>query len=589
MKKLKHRLIFFYSAIFIIFVSFLMIFLVNNLNKFATSFVKNQLSNDIEYIHQILQYSQNSNVANKNSLNISAGVEENIKSLAKKNSIRITVIDFSGVVLFDSIVDKTTMENHLYRPEIIEARNNSSGVSIRSSQTVNVSSIYVAKFYGKYYIRVSKTLDDVKNLVNSILNSILIFALILLVFGIIINFIFVTNLTKPINQMIVFVKKIFNGDLNARILNYRDDEFGYLQNSMNKLAENIQMRINDLTAQREILSYIIESLEDPIALMGKEGEILFFNKSFLELWDYPGEVENKIYFNVIRNNSINTAIKDAIDKKENIYFEEKIFDRVFQVHISYLNFTRIEEVKNIDFAILLFMNDITKQVKINQMKTDLVGNLSHELKTPISIIKGYLETIRESYDDRDSTLKYIQSAIKNTDKLNSIIDDMLKLNKLETITYSIDEAIDIKSIIGRILDLLSLKIKDKNIKINLNIDNIPDKVNGNNFLVEEIFFNLIDNAINYNVESGEVSIEADINDDNLIINISDTGIGIPPEECERIFERFYRIDKARRSSTGGTGLGLSIVKHAVSILGWKIKATPLTKGTCFSISIPVLR
>lgn len=589
MKKLKQRLIFFYSAIFILFVSFLLIYSVNNLSKFATSFVKNQLSNEIEYINQILQISQDSKTYKKSSLNITKDIEENIKSLALNNSIRITVIDASGVVLLDSEVDKTIMENHLYRPEIIEARTNNSGMSIRSSQTVNTSSIYVAKFYGKYYIRVSKKLDVVKNLVNSTRNSILIFALILLFFGIIINFIFVTNLTQPINQMIEFVKKFFDGNLNARILNYRDDEFGYLQNSMNKLAENIQMRILDLTAQREILTYIIESLEDPVALMGKEGEILFFNKSFLKLWDYPGEVENKIYFNVIRNNSINTAIKDIIDKKENIYFEEKIFDRVFQVHISYLNFSRIEEVKNIDFAILLFMNDITKQVKINQMKTDLVGNLSHELKTPISIIKGYLETIRENYGDRDLTLKYIQSAIKNTDKLNSIIDDMLKLNKLETITYSIDEAIDIISIIARILDLLSLKIKEKNIKVNLNIDNIPDKINGNNFLVEEIFFNLIDNAINYNVESGEVSIEADIKDDSLIINISDTGIGIPPEECERIFERFYRIDKARRSSTGGTGLGLSIVKHAINILGWKIKAIPLTKGTCFSISIPVVR
>ena len=236
-------------------------------------------------------------------------------------------------------------------------------------------------------------------------------------------------------------------------------------------------------------------------------------------------------------------------------------------------------------GILIVIHDITEKKKMDQLKTDLVGNLSHELKTPIAIIKGYLETIETNMDDIDMCAGFISKALSNVDRQDSIINDMLKLNRLETMTDISTEKINIKEIIDNCVEILGGKLNSRDITIECDID-IPERdVIGNRFLAEEIFFNIIVNAINYSNPEGRIKITAEQGDNKTIVSISDSGIGIPEESICRIFERFYRVDKSRSRATGGTGLGLSIVKHAVEILKWGIDVSSSSDGTIFFIKI----
>jgi two-component system phosphate regulon sensor histidine kinase PhoR len=237
-------------------------------------------------------------------------------------------------------------------------------------------------------------------------------------------------------------------------------------------------------------------------------------------------------------------------------------------------------------GILVVMHDITERKRIMELKTELVGNLSHELKTPVAILKGYLETILAHPDDPELLRNSLAKALVNVDRQNSIINDMLKLNLLETTDSFPFEPIDIGEVLDTCIGSLEPKITERGIHVTREKKDIPAAVSGNRFLAEEVFYNLIDNAINYNRPEGKIIISSEITGSVLAVLISDTGIGIPRESIGRVFERFYRVDRSRSRATGGTGLGLSIVKHAAGLLGWTIQVASDASGTTFRIGIP---
>ncbi|MCX8123877.1 MAG: ATP-binding protein [Spirochaetes bacterium] len=573
-KSLRSKLIIVYSIALIFFISFLLFYIHKHIQNEFTSFLRDELKQNIEYIHTYCQSFHRP--INKNFFNYE--IVTALKNVAQKSSLRITIIQHDGTVLFDTDANPELMENHSYRPEILEARKNGTGMSIRFSNTIGADMLYVASFYDSYYIRTAKSLTNINTLIESLTKNILFTGIIVLIISIAVTAIFANMFTKPIKESVQFINKFFNGDLTARILNYNDDEMGYLQKSMNLLADNIQQRINELTNEKNKLFMIIESIHDPIALIDEDKKIAIYNKAFANCFEYPENITNKYYFTVIRHSELNAKIHIAFSQKQRISFEETIAGNHFQIFI----YPFTEPAK----GILLLMHDVTEQKRIQQLKSDLVGNLSHELKTPISIIRGYLETIKDNICDQKTAEQFIESALTNVERQNAIINDMLKLNQLETSSYPVTESINLKKIINQCVELLMPKIQKKNLAIVMDIESLPQKVLGNAFLAEEIFFNLIDNAINYNNEKGSITITATKNSQSLSIHITDTGIGIPHDEIPRIFERFYRVDKSRSRETGGTGLGLSIVKHAALILGWTVGVTSSSNGSTFTITIP---
>ncbi|PKL41229.1 MAG: hypothetical protein CVV44_00920 [Spirochaetae bacterium HGW-Spirochaetae-1] len=574
-KKIGNRIIVSFSLLIGILIFFLLLFFNDLVRETHMSIIKQEAEEKIRFIELVLK--------DKNRDRGYAAVPD-IDFLRKVSGIiglRITIVDFNGSVLADSDINNvSSMDNHQYRIEVKEAMASGTGSSIRYSNTLKIDMFYYAHKSDKYIIRLAKPLYIVEEKIQKI-RKFIVFSGIFIIFTSIIIIIYISKrITNPINETMNFARDFSHGDYTRRIMNYSDDEIGNLQKSLNRLADTIVGKIDSLIFEQNKLKITLENISDGIAVIGDDKRILISNKAFNALFDINNDVSEKLYFEVIRSRTLNIKIEYVLARGQSASFEEKLISgKVCEVSIN-----PIMEHDTLQ-GILVVLRDVTEKKKIEQMKTDLVGNMSHELKTPIAIMRGYLETIDEHYNDEKMCRDLIGKAIDSAERQNSIINDILKLNLLETSHEFIDEEINLGGIINNCIHLLQPKASKKNITIEKSTDILDTVIRSNRFLAEEIFFNLIDNAINYNRESGKISIHAREEKGKILIYIEDTGIGIPEESIPRVFERFYRVDKSRSRATGGTGLGLSIVKHAAEILGWDMSVASSKKGSIFTIEI----
>ena len=504
-----------------------------------------------------------------------------MKKVADITGLRITIINLDGEVRADSEVENVNgMDNHQYRREVKESIQTGAGGSVRYSNTLKIDMFYYAHRSDNMIIRLARPLYIIEEKLQKIRKFIIFFGLIVIITAFIIIIYISKRITNPINDTMSFARDFSRGDYTKRIMNYSDDEIGTLQKSLNDLADTVVDKIDSLVFEQNKLSITLENISDGIAVIDDDKRILISNKAFNTLFDISSVIVGRVYFEVIRSRTLNAKIEYVLNKRQPAFFEEKLFNgRICDVGIN-----PIMERDALQ-GIVVVMRDMTEKKKIEQMKTDLVGNMSHELKTPIAIMKGYLETISENYTDEKMCRDLIARAVDSAERQNSIINDILKLNILETSHEFIDEEINMKELIANCVKVLNPKAGRKQVSIEESTDCLDKVIKSNRFLAEEVFFNLIDNAINYNRESGRIFIRAREDTGGIVVEVEDTGIGIPADSIERVFERFYRVDKSRSRSTGGTGLGLSIVKHAVELLGWKITVASGKKGSVFTIEM----
>lgn len=575
-KTIAKKIFISYSFLLIFVIISLLIFTNTIIEKNYINTLKNSIYNDTILVEKLLFNDSYSNI------------QTEISRLSDLIGLRITIISKSGIVIADSsIIKLKNLDNHYYRPELQLSRKEGNGTAIRYTESTNQKMLYVSKLSTdkEFYIRIAKSLKEIDEAMSTISKIILISGFIAFIVSILINIFISRKLSSPIEEAVMFSESFAAGDFSKRILNYHNNEIGVLQKSLNKLADNLEKYIHNITLEQKKLDVTIESIRDALVVVNAEGNIIISNKSFRKLFNLDSNPRKKPYFEVIRGTKLNAKIKRSIRKETDEKFEHKLQSgEICEIRINTIN----EE--NSLKGILIVFHDITEKKEIDKIKTNLVGNLSHELKTPIAIIKGYLETILLQYDNKESSIEFIKKSLLNVDRQNSIINDMLKLNKIETSLDFPFEPIDFNDVIETTIASLNYKLNEKNISINFtsSVDNI--KIEGSRFLSEQIIFNLIDNAINYNNKNGTIAISFFKQNNSLHIEISDTGIGIPDESINHIFERFYRVDKSRSRSTGGTGLGLSIVKHSIDLQNWDISVSSLgdgIDGTKFVITIPI--
>ncbi|HPF05568.1 MAG TPA: ATP-binding protein [Spirochaetota bacterium] len=576
LKKLSYKLI--TSYIILIFILVISVFLMveSLLKKTHIEMIKNEMSHEVEIINTSLIKSSISPLKIREE-------EKILYDYAQSMQIRITIIDKDGKVIADTDADNPAeLDNHYYRTEVYQATQTGQGSSIRHSNTLKTDMLYFAKNFEGYVIRLAKPLYAVDESIRELKTLTARISVIVLLASIIVIIFISIKVTRPFNETISFANNFAEGNYRKRILNYSNDEIGTLQRSLNKMADTIVETIDQHIFEKNKLEATLESIGDGIAMIDSAKRILISNKAFSELLNITMETKEKPYFEVIRNRLINSKIEKGLSSGEKDFFEvESINDRFFEAVIN-----PIKADDKIIQGILLVIHDASERKKIERIKSDLVSNVSHELKTPIAIVKGYLETIRENPDNREMMNDFIERAIENVDRQNALIQDIIKLSMIESSKEFEKEEINVKQIILSCLDIVTPKINKKEIKLKTNLPSeINYKITANQFLVEEVFFNIIDNAINYNNQNGRLDITADIKNEGLIIKISDSGIGIPSEYIERIFERFYRVDRSRSRATGGTGLGLSIVKHAAMVLGWRVSVASDKNGTSFTVEI----
>jgi len=543
---------------------------------FSSQIVKtyyiNTLSKDLEQVARTVS----SSVKFMHSSNEKESIQEFVKEIGLSKGYRITIVGSDGVVWGDSEKNPEEMENHKNRPEIIKALKGEIGTSIRYSKTTKEYMLYVAvpiRRDGEIIgvARASMFMKSIYNLINTLKTRLIFSTLLSSIAALLLSYFLSKGITTPIKELVEFSKRISMGVFSEGTIPKRNDEIGELMENMNIMAKRIGKLVENLKSEGETLETIIKSIDEAILLIDGNGMIKHANKEFKNLVGKE-KVEERYYWEVIKNDELRKFIKRALDK-ESMRERIQIKDRNF-----ILSSRKIETANKI----LVTFYDVTELQKYEEMKKEFIGNLSHELKTPLTSIKGFVEVMKE-----EGKLKYIDIIERNIDRMIQIVKDIQMLSKLEyRKTKAQIESVDALDILKDIEKLFYKKAEEKGLNLLMEVEEKPFYIKVDPYLFEEMLVNLVDNAIRY-TDRGSVSVKIYRGEGGFFVEVKDTGIGIPEKHINRIFERFYVVDKSRSKRTGGTGLGLSIVKHIVLLHNGKIDVRSiLGEGTTFTIFIP---
>jgi two-component system phosphate regulon sensor histidine kinase PhoR len=521
-------------------------------------------------------------------------IDQLCKDIGKGASTRLTVILPSGKVAGDSEKDPALMDTHVDRPEFIQALNAPFGISMRYSQTLEKNMMYVGipiKVNNRILavVRASIPLTPIDTLIRNIRNEIALGGFIIAVFASILSLVISRRITRPIEQIKRTAESIARGNFQARSQVDQSDEIGSLSDAINNMATQLRDRIDTVMRQRNEIEAMLSSMIEGVIAVDEEEHIISMNQAAaaMLLCDIS-VVQGRSIQEVVRNTVLQEFVKDALTSQEPVEKDILLYtdvERIINAHGTVLRDADKHRV-----GALIVLNDITRLWKLENIRRDFVANVSHEIRTPITAIKGFVETLRDgSVKDPKDSQRFLEIIEKHVDRLEAIIEDLLSLSRIERGTEG--EHIMLQG--GRIRDVLvtaiqvcEIKAAPKNIRVELSC-NEELKANINSALLEQAVVNLIDNAIKFSDNGSSVLIKAIQMNGQIGISILDHGCGIEKKHLPRLFERFYRVDKARSRQMGGTGLGLAIVKHIAQTHGGEVsvESTP-GKGSAFSIHIP---
>lgn len=513
-----------------------------------------------------------------------------IKTYSKKLNTRITIIDNKGNVIADSDEDPKNMENHAYREEIKNAIKGKISSSIRYSSTMNNYYSYTAiPFESKIIngvIRLSIPIDYIEKITFELIEYIIVALIISSIIALIIAFLFTNIFMKPINILTEAAEEISNGNYDKKIHINRQDQIGSLANVFNEMTVKLRINMWKLTNRKTQLEAILSNMKNGVIAVDEDYKILFYNKALCKMLmlDKNTDIVGKSIYEVIRNAFFFNVLEKSIENEDYTENEGKFNDKI--IHI-YANPIHIKKTKSI--GILLVTEDMTEFRKLESIRKDFVSNVTHELKTPLTSIRGFIDTLKNgAIRDEKVAKKFLDIIDIESERLSTLIQDILILSEIESFQNAKNiEMNDVNIIIQEVVELLKPTTQSKNLDFIMNIQNNLPLFKCNKNRIKQLLINLIDNAYKY-TEEGSVILNCYIKFDYLIFEVSDTGIGISKEDIPRLFERFYRVDKGRSRKEGGTGLGLSIVKHIVELYNGIIKVeSTVSKGTTFIIKLPL--
>ena len=409
------------------------------------------------------------------------------------------------------------------------------------------------------------------------MEKIIIIAIIISVIALIFAFLFSRSIARPVRELRGALHKVAGQNFNVRVFLKNNDELKELAESFNYMIAEMEGLFGELSRQKEELDSIISSLQEGILVLDKEERILIANES-LHIITSKNLEKGTFYWEILREPKLNELIKRVKTTRQNSTEEIELNNRIFLCSATFLHYKE---------EITIVFHDITEIKKLEKIKTDFVLNVSHELRTPLTSIKGFIETIGTGTMD-DENKHYLGIIKRNTDRLINIINDLLSLSEMEEKGTKLQlENINLRELIEQVSKIFEEQLITKGFSIKLSAGPDLPLVKGDSFKLEQVFINLIDNALKY-MEKGGITITITAQNDKIVIALQDTGPGITPEHLSRIFERFYVVDKSRSKKLGGTGLGLSIVKHIIVLHNGTIKAESLPgHGTTFIITLPI--
>jgi len=526
----------------------------------------------------------------------SADLDSACRHLAVSAASRITVIEKSGLVLADSEEDPSKMDNHADRKEIITAMQGNTGTSIRYSFTLEQDMLYLAVPLEKTdtvntVLRLSRPLSSLEAAFLRIEHRIIYSSIIIAMLAAIITFLISRRISRPLEEIREGAEKFAESNFEQKLPLTGTAEIASLAKTLNSMANQLSERIRTISLQRNEQEAMLSSMVEGILAVDNEERVIRINKAAASFLKVDEDSSRKKFINeVVRSSGLIRFIRDALKTDNEIDTEIMILEQSEQTYK--IRGSALLNAEGRQIGSLIVLHNITDIKRLEQMRQDFVANVSHELKTPITSIKGFVETLSEEYGQNpEKTKQFLEITARQTDRLNSIIDDLLKLSRIEK--HKEDEDIelepqDILPVLESAVNICLSLAGQKNISLNIDCSS-GLKAAMDSRLMQQAVINLIDNAIKYSNADNAVNISAVKEADGVIIAVEDFGCGIDDAFHERLFERFYRVDKARSRKMGGTGLGLAIVKHITLLHNGSVsvKSAP-GEGSTFTIALPAV-
>ena len=514
----------------------------------------------------------------------SDALDELARSLGQETGVRMTVIDGSGLVLADSQQDPAVMENHANRPEVAAAMEGKIGTSMRYSSTVGRWMVYVAVPLAPVgaahgVVRASAPRAELDAAVLQEGGDLALFAAILFTACLLAALLISRTIVSPLRDLAGVVRRFAAGDFGARLHMRRRDEVRQLAESFNAMGERIQKLFRENSARTQELDGIFSSVQQGIVLLDGEGRILRSNRGFEELAGVRPAAGSRL-MEVMAVRRMFDLVQKARSSGQRQTEELSIGERIV--------LCSVERMADSD-QLIVVLHDTTEIHRVETVKRDFVANASHELRTPLTTIRGSLEMLEEGSVGPEAA-RWVDAIRRNAERMTAIVQDLLLLSRLEEKEAEpARERVNMGRIVRDVTAMFAHRALAQGIGLGLQVADSLPPVLADPFLMEQMLVNLVDNGLKY-TERGEVRVSCSFEGPERVrIEVSDTGIGIPPEHLPRIFERFYVVDKSRSRKLGGTGLGLAIVKHIVQRHGGTIEASSGPGlGTRFTIRLPAV-
>jgi two-component system phosphate regulon sensor histidine kinase PhoR len=525
-------------------------------------------------------------------------IQSTVSGLSKQARVRITVIANNGTVLADSSRNPAEIKNQSNRPEIKQALSNDVGASSRYSKTLQKEMFYVAVPYKdgsgevEAVIRTSLPLSTLENAISPMEKKVIYLGAALTVAALLLSLALSKTITLSLRGIMNVSEELAKGNLGVSIpVSDRKNEISTISSALNRMAQKLNELFMQLSKEKNQVEAVLSAMSEGVMVVSKQGSVIIINNALKKMFSLKEDPTGKTYWEILRNRELTKLVESVL---KNCKPESREIFYLYPNEKYY--FVNVIPLDSPDKELIVVMFDITDFKRLEKIKADFIANVSHELRTPLTAIKGYTETLEEeAYETPDDQKHFLRIIKRHTDRLINIVSDLLVLSEVESRdslskenTSNDLEEININEVIKSSLEALRSKAAEKELEVSFETMDDAYKIKANRFLFEQMFINLIDNAVKYTPENGKIDIKVLNSDSQVLTEITDTGIGIPKEHLPRIFERFYRVDKTRSRNLGGTGLGLSIVKHIVIMHGGKIEVhSEEGKGSKFSIYIPL--
>jgi two-component system, OmpR family, phosphate regulon sensor histidine kinase PhoR len=504
---------------------------------------------------------------------------------------RVTVIAADGRVLADSEGDPQSMENHANRPEVLEAMAKGEGRSARRSATLNRDFLYLAVRQNRSagptsILRFALSPETVDVVLSSFRHKLWVASFFILLIAGGVSLLFSRSFTDRVERLKEFSRRVAEGDFRPLPRDSSGDALGALGVSLNRTAARLDRTIQTLTEERNLSSAILGSMVEGVAVVNGSERLVFANPGFAEILglDVP-PTSGSALVEVVRQTELLEAVRQVLGGEPRV--QSEIVTGTLRQHYFAITVAAVRAGDTTGAVVVL--HDITELRKLERVRRDFVANVSHEFRTPLTAIQGFAETLLAgAIDDSKNRTRFLEIILEHSRRLARLTEDLLMLSKMDAERLELEiRRLSVSQLIESCLETAQRRGAEKDLRISVNMpQNLPD-IAGDRRRLAEVLQNLLDNAIQYTLPGGQIIVSAKSLEEEIILTVSDTGIGIPKADQPRIFERFYRVDVARSREAGGTGLGLAIAKHLVEVHGGRLWVdSEVGQGSQFHFSVP---